>query len=108
MKLITTSNAIEIVQKEDILYIEAYQNYTKVYMKDGKMILSKDNLSLLKKELGSLFYRIHNSFVINIIHLRRYYKIGEVELYMGTILPVARRRRADFIEALMSTARVLA
>jgi len=104
MKLITTSNTIEVIQEQEILYVEAYQNYSKIYLKNGKMILSKDILTELEAKLGPLFYRIHHSFIINIIHLKRYYKLGEVELFTKKVLPVARRRRAAFISTLMSTA----
>ena len=97
MKLIATTNTIELVDEQDIIYIEACQNYSKFYMKDQKLILSRDSLGHINDTIQEDFFRIHHSYIINFNHVTRYFRIGEVIMSNGKVLPVARRRRTNFI-----------
>jgi DNA-binding LytR/AlgR family response regulator len=54
------------IASEDILYIEAYGNYTKLFFKDG-MILSHEKISTFEDLLPeSDFLRVHKSFIVAI------------------------------------------
>lgn len=48
----------------DILFIEAYGHYTKVYLKD-KMILSNEKISSFEELLPNSFIRTHKSFIVS-------------------------------------------
>ena len=98
--LISTSATIEVLPEKDILYIEAYQNYTKVKLTQDKTILSNNSLKSFDESFSDQFLRVHNSYILNLSKIKRYYRIGEVELLNGEIIPVARRRRNQFIEKL--------
>lgn len=100
MKLIATTNTIELVDEENIICIEACQNYSKFYMKEKKLILSRDSLGYLDKTIGKNFFRIHHSYIINFKNVARYIRTGEVVMSNGKSLPVARRRRTEFIQHL--------
>jgi len=51
---------------DDVLYIQAYGNYTKIFVKE-EMILSHEKISSLESILpGSLFLRVHKSFIVSI------------------------------------------
>ena len=100
MKLVATANTIEVVEIDKIVSIEACQNYSKFYLTTKQLILSRDSLSQLENTSGPEFYRIHHSYIINLHHVKRYMRNGEVEMNNGKILPVARRRRTGFIESL--------
>ena len=51
---------------DDILFIEAYGNYTKVYLPD-QMIVTHSTISFFEMELSSnQFLRVHKSFIVNI------------------------------------------
>ncbi len=55
----------------DILYMEAYGLYTKIYTFDGTFAVNK-RISVLTEELPSQrFVRIHKSYIINVDHLKR-------------------------------------
>lgn len=55
---------------EDLLYIEAYGNYTKLYLKD-EMIVSHEKISFYESILtNGNFLRIHKSFVVAIDKIR--------------------------------------
>ena len=55
----------------DILYMEAYGLYTKIYTFEGTFAVNK-RISVLTEELPSQrFVRIHKSYIINVDHLKR-------------------------------------
>lgn len=99
---ISTSATIEVLSTTKILYVEAYDNYSKIYLDSKKVILSNDSLKKINDLLPDWFVRIHNSYIINIRHIDKYYRVGEVELISGVKLPVARRRKSVFLESLMN------
>ena len=98
--MIGTINTIELIPVGSIQYIEAYANYSKVFHGENHMLLSNESLLKLENKFDSLFFRIHHSYLINLKRVKRYYRSGEVELENGKVLPVARRRRTDFINSL--------
>ena len=54
------------IHLDDILYIEAYGNYSKVYLKD-EMIVSHEKISHFEELLhASNFLRVHKSFIVAI------------------------------------------
>lgn len=54
----------------DILYIEAYGNYSKVYLRDT-MILTSQKISVFEQSLPkSRLLRVHKSFIVGIDHIK--------------------------------------
>ncbi len=52
------------IHSDEILFIEAYGNYTKIYLKD-EMIVSHEKISSLENLLPAVdFIRVHKSFII--------------------------------------------
>ena len=52
------------VHFNDILFLEAYGHYCKVYLKD-KMILCNDKISSFEASLPNVFIRTHKSFIVS-------------------------------------------
>jgi len=88
------------VYPEDILFIEAYGNYTKVYLKE-KMILGHEKISTLESLLDeNNFLRIHKSFIVsvdkvesiqgNLVYIQDY-KISIGQTYRSRISNLIRR-----------------
>lgn len=93
---IRNNDAIEYVNTHEILRCEADNNYTKIYLVDGKKILASKTLKEFEGILESFdFIRIHQTHLINKEYLKRFYKTdgGYVVLSDGTELPVARARK---------------
>lgn len=82
------------------MYCESSGNYTSFFMNDGKTILVSRQLGEYEKLLPeSDFTRIHDKYIINLSFIREYIKGsgGEVVLENGKELPVASRRKEDFL-----------
>lgn len=88
----TTRDTIE-VPTANIMFIESYGNYLKVYLAERQMpVVVYGSLSAIANELGTEFVRVHKSFVINTTHITA--NTGqEVRLSNGSIVPVGRKYR---------------
>lgn len=98
--LVPTFQTLELIDINDIIMIKAYENYSRLQLSNNRQITSTQSFGKYATMLEqSHFFQCHKSFVINLNHVVRYYKSGEVEMVEGVKIPVARRRKDEFIEA---------
>lgn len=89
---------------EEIIYCKADGNYTEIYLKGNKReILSKKikNVEELINNNNN-FFRVHNSFLVNIQHIREYIK-GDGQylvLHDQTKIPVSRSKKEKILQIL--------
>lgn len=100
---IPDQEGVAIVEISDIVRCQADSNYTLIFLKDGRKIVSTKTL----KEYNNLldertFMRVHNSFLINVDHIKKYIKGdgGQVVMSDDSIVEVSRRRKNDLLEVL--------
>jgi len=99
--VIPSNKSYEFIQLSDILRCEGLQNYTKVFLTNGKMIVSSINIGHFKDNLTAQgFYCCHRSHVINELHMLRYHKDGRLEMRDNSIVPVSRRKKEEFLKIL--------
>ncbi len=97
--VIPNSEGFLIAEIGDIIYVKSDINYSVFYFRDSKQTVTssktlKEYSSILESE-G--FFRIHQSYLINLSYAREYKKaFNEVVLSDGTKLPVARQKKAMF------------
>jgi two-component system LytT family response regulator len=97
---LSTSNGLVFVKITDIMYCESSGNYTHFYLHDGKKIVVSRQLGEYEKLLpDNNFIRIHDKYIIHLQYIKEYIKGsgGEVVLENGKELPVASRRKEDFL-----------
>ncbi|UUV20864.1 LytR/AlgR family response regulator transcription factor [Paenimyroides aestuarii] len=93
-----STDVIEIVNIEDILYCNSDKGYTTFHLADKSKILVSKVLKEFDSLLPSpLFFRCHQSYLINTNFLKKYYKDGQIEMCNGAIIPVSQRKRAELI-----------
>jgi len=99
---VNTSSGMVFLQENEILYCKAEGSYTHLYLNDAnknKITVAKS----LNKVLASLnteyFVRIHNSFIINLLHLTSFNNPHKnyVTMTDGTNLAVSRNRKEAFM-----------
>lgn len=85
-----------------IIRCEGWQKYTRIYLKDGSCLVSSYNLGVFKDMLETYgFYSTHKSHLINTQKIVRYLKEGWVLMSDDTEVPVARRKKEDFVEKVL-------
>jgi len=101
--LIPTFNSLEIVSVNDIVYLEALENYCRIHLLDKSCLISTYSFGAVLEIVNRLpIFKIHKSFAVHLIYVKRYLKTIDVEMTTGQLLPVARRRKEAFLEELRS------
>lgn len=84
----------------NIMYLEASGNYTHIYCKGkGKVVVSKKIKEYEDVLPADIFFRVHNSSVININFVKKYFngRGGYVQMEDGTQIQIAARKKAEFL-----------
>lgn len=99
---INCEGKIHFFAPEEILYCEAEGSYCTVFLENGKKMLLSQNLKQLESTLPEyIFYRIHNSYIVNLHKITAYNKNeGYVELGKNKTIPVSRDKRSEILDKL--------
>jgi len=97
---LNTDGKLLFLENDDILYAESDGNYSTIYLADGQKIVLTKKL----KEVGEMlpaetFFRIHNSYIINLNKIKEFLKTdGYVILKSNHKIPVSRQKKSDFLD----------
>ncbi|WP_025740963.1 LytR/AlgR family response regulator transcription factor [Aquimarina pacifica] len=97
---IPVQDGFEVLQISDIMYCEADDNYTKIYLDKGQKLVSK-TLKYFEDSLHQHgFARIHKSYLVNISKIVRYRKGkgGSVVLSSGKELGVSSSKKGMLLD----------
>ena len=103
---ITTTDGFMMVKTNEIIYLEADENYTTIYLTNNRKYFSSRNIKRYEEILNKKnFFRIHRSFIINIgDHLKEFSrKEGNMAILSNNVkLPISRRTLQDFLNQINS------
>ena len=100
---IPTDKGIVFIEISQVLYCTSDGPYTTFQLDGGASIISSKSLGEYEQQLSDKgFYRIHNSSLINVQHLKKFIRQdgGYVEMSNGEHLTVSRRKRDEFLDYL--------
>ena len=102
--VIKDGTKIKIIPVQDVLYLEAADDYVKVHTKDGYFLKNKTMGHFEKALEESQFVRSHRSYIVNVTQITRidvYEKDGHVAvLRTGAKVPVSRNGYVKLKEVL--------
>ena len=89
---------------EEIIYCKADGNYTEIYLKGNKREILSKKIKNVEELINNNhnFFRVHNSFLVNIQHIREYIK-GDGQylvLHDQTKIPVSRSKKEEILQIL--------
>jgi len=99
--LISHSKGFTLVDFKDIVWLEASDNYTNLFLNGQKKIVASKTLKEFEAILPTTdFFRIHRSALINVNYVKEYSNNegGEVILSDGTHVQVSKARIQEFSE----------
>lgn len=99
--LINHSKGFTLVDFKDIVWLEASDNYTNLFLNGQKKIVASKTLKEFEMILpNNDFFRIHRSALINVNYVKEYSNNegGEVILSDGTHVQVSKARVQEFAE----------
>ena len=97
---IPMNGKIVFLQTDEVIFCESDGNYCKIFLEDKRTLFVtrklKEVFNLLPKET---FFRIHNSYVVNLKKVREYLKTdGYVLLSNNRKVPVSRSKKSSFLD----------
>ena len=99
------SEGITMMNIKDILRLESDSGYTTFHTIDGEKLLITRSIGEFEDVLSAdIFFRTHVSHIINLDYVKKYIREdgGCIVMTNGSQIPIARRRKDDFLEALRS------
>jgi two-component system, LytTR family, response regulator len=100
---LSAHDGITVVHIDSILRLESDSNYTHFFLKSGEKITVPKSLKEYEAILPShLFFRTHQSHIINLNFVKKYVKEdgGYILMEDGSEVLVARRRKDEFLHIL--------
>ena len=94
-------HGFKVVNLDQILYLKGEVNYTRFFLEDGTVILTSRTLKEYGMSLLDFgFFRIHQSYLVNLSKVIEYIKGegGMVVMKNGDQLTLSRRRKQAFIK----------
>jgi len=99
---LNTDGKLLFLESDEILYAESDGNYSTIFLADGQKIVLTKKLKEVNELLpADSFFRIHNSYVINLNKIKEFLKTdGYVVLKSNHKIPVSRQKKSDFLDLL--------
>ncbi len=99
-----TSEGLVFINLEEIIYLQSEGNYTFFFTVPGERIMVSKTIKNYEQILSAdTFYRIHQSYILNVKFVKKYLKEdgGLVLLDSGEKLPLSRRKKEGLLNMLM-------
>lgn len=84
----------------DILYFESLRKQLRIITGTGEIMIYAKLTDILNEPFSGRFLRIHQSFLVNIQHIREF-RYGEITLTNGLALPISRSYQDTVRDLLM-------
>ncbi len=101
---IPTKGGFIIAHNEEVINLDASDNYTIIHLTDGREYISSKNIKVFEDNLNpDVFFRVHKSHIVNVkYHLKEFSRSegNYVKLSNGKYVPVSRRKVSAFLEHL--------
>jgi len=91
------------VNPENIIYCKADGNYTEIFLKEGKKEMVSKKIKMIEELFNDdTFFRVHNSYLVNIHYIKEFIKgEGQYLILENQIkIPVSRSKRSSLIDLL--------
>lgn len=100
--VVNSRTGIESIEAQDIIYLESQSNYTRIFLKHDRELLTSKTLKEYESQLcndDTRFMRIHNSYIVNLNQVTRYLKSSEMLVMSNDQkVPLAKSRKDAFFE----------
>jgi two-component system LytT family response regulator len=95
-----TFDGLEFIHLDDILYCQSDGAYSHVFFTDGGKLYISKTLRYLEDALCNFhFFRVHNSYIVNLNHVKKYTKTdgGMLILSNGEKIRVSRSKKDELL-----------
>ena len=96
-----TFDGLEFINLDDIIYCQSDGAYSNVFFKDGSKLYISKTLRYLEDALCTFhFFRVHNSYIVNLNYIRKYSKAdgGALIMTSGDRIRVSRSKKDELLK----------
>lgn len=98
---INSMDGVEYIDPEEIIYLEAEGAYTHIITTETKFTTPKNLKDFMDIPALTGFFRIHNSYIVNLLHIKKYNRKEAFVVMSNTHhVTVSRRNKDDFLKAM--------
>jgi len=99
---VSTDGKMIFLNPDDIIYCESDGNYCTIYLENKEKILLTQKLKFMEEKLSQFqFFRIHNSYLINLNKVKEFHKTEEYVVLSNMMkIPVSRQKKSTFLDKL--------
>lgn len=101
--VVSSSKGYEYIPVEEIVRIESERSYARIFLSNTRVIMVSKCLNEYQNMLDShVFFRVHNSHLINLNHVKMYYRTdgGYIEMSDRAKIPISRSKKEIFMNAM--------
>jgi two-component system LytT family response regulator len=94
--------ALHFIDTNEVVRCESESNYTRIFLANGKKITLAKTLKEIEESLkGTVFFRVHQSHLINMNHIKKYVRGENPHLVMtdGSVITISRSKKDAFWDA---------
>ena len=97
---ISVDGKLLFLDADEVMYCESDGNYTKIFLQGNNRLFVTKKLKEVHELLPkTCFFRVHNSYVVNLRKIREYLKTDAyVVLADNTKIPVSRNKKSKFLD----------
>ncbi|MBC7872750.1 MAG: LytTR family transcriptional regulator [Ferruginibacter sp.] len=96
---LSTSEGIFLYEPKEIVVLEGSSNYTKFFFSNQKSLVVAKTLKEYEEILlEHQFLRVHKSYLVNRIHVKKVDREGVIELSNKMNVPISRRRKTEILQ----------
>jgi two-component system LytT family response regulator len=105
--IIPNAKYAEIIRVDDIVFCKAAGSYAEIVLTNEQTITVSKNLHWFEERCGdSTFCRVHKSFLVNIVHVKRILVLENLAMLCnGKKIPISRAKKTLFWKKLESLGR---
>ncbi len=93
----------QVIDFKSLIYCKSDKGYTSFYLSDGKSYMASKPIKEFEGQLPvKKFIRTHQSYIVNMDYVDKYDKNGYIFLKSGEKIPVATRRKEEFVSRLLN------
>ena len=98
---ISADGKVYLLERDDVVMLKSDKSYTTLFLKSEQQIVVSKTLKEVEKKFNfPEFFRVHNSYLINLNHIKEYLKGlgGELIMTNGLTASISRNRKAELFK----------
>ncbi|MCB0471627.1 MAG: response regulator transcription factor [Flavobacteriaceae bacterium] len=100
---ISADGKIYVLDRDQVVMLKSDKSYTTIYLDNNKSLMVSKTLKEVEKKFNfPEFFRVHNSYLINMNHVKEYLKSmgGELVMSNGMSASISRNKKNELLEKL--------